>query len=62
MLFFPAENKLSMSETFKKIVKNDGVFGLYRGLVPNMLKLVPAVSIRCLMYEKIARMLGEKMS
>lgn len=35
----------TMTKLFVTIWKNEGVRGLYRGLVPNIIKVVPAVSI-----------------
>lgn len=32
-------------DVFQKTIKSEGVGGLYKGLVPNMMKVVPAVSI-----------------
>lgn len=34
-----------------RTVKNEGVRGLFKGLVPNLLKVVPAVSITYVVYE-----------
>lgn len=35
----------------RKILKNDGFFGYYRGMIPNFLKSVPAVAISYSVYE-----------
>lgn len=35
----------SMSQCFAGIVRSQGVRGLYRGMLPNMLKAVPAMGI-----------------
>jgi solute carrier family 25 phosphate transporter 23/24/25/41 len=40
---------------FKEIWHNEGIVGLYRGLVPNMLKVIPAVSISYLVYETVSK-------
>jgi solute carrier family 25 phosphate transporter 23/24/25/41 len=37
-----------------QILARDGVKGFYAGLVPNMLKVVPAVSISYAVYETIS--------
>ena len=37
--------------TMRKIVREEGVMALYRGLIPNYYKVVPAVSISFLTYE-----------
>lgn len=51
-----------MSGMFKKIIKQDGPLGLYRGLTPNFLKVLPAVSISYVVYEKTRTALGVNMS
>ena len=42
----------------KSIVKRDGVTGLYRGIAPNFLKVLPAVSISYVVYERAKNQLG----
>ncbi|XP_064188164.1 mitochondrial adenyl nucleotide antiporter SLC25A24 isoform X2 [Anguilla rostrata] len=49
---------MSMSQVFKNIVKKDGVFGLYRGILPNFMKVIPAVSISYVVYEYMRTALG----
>ena len=49
-----------MRDMFKQIVEQNGYRGLYRGLVPNFLKVLPAVSISYLVYEKTRIFLGMK--
>ena len=44
----------------KDIWHREGLVGFYRGLVPNMLKVVPAVSISYLVYEKILKALSNE--
>ena len=44
----------------RSIVKNDGLAGLYRGIAPNFLKVLPAVSISYVIYERSKTMLGIK--
>jgi solute carrier family 25 phosphate transporter 23/24/25/41 len=51
-----------MTGMFKKIIKQDGLTGLYRGLAPNFLKVLPAVSISYVVYEEARKALGVKMS
>lgn len=34
-------------------IKNEGVSGLYRGIVPNLLKAVPSISISYVVYENV---------
>lgn len=36
----------------QKTVKNEGIRGLFKGITPNLLKVVPAVSITYVVYEK----------
>ena len=36
----------------------DGIRGLYRGIVPNFMKVIPAVSISYVVYEKLRTALG----
>lgn len=50
--------KLSMVSQFKRIVSQEGVPGLYRGIAPNFLKVIPAVSISYVVYEHMKRALG----
>jgi len=47
-----------MRDMFKQIVEQNGYRGLYRGLAPNFLKVLPAVSISYLVYEKTRKLLG----
>eukprot|EP00250_Pteridium_aquilinum_P012047 c20476_g1_i1 orf=158-1060(+) len=43
--------------TLREILRHEGVAGLYRGIVPNFLKNVPASSITFLVYEAVLRIL-----
>jgi len=47
-----------MVDMFKQIVQQNGYTGLYRGIIPNFLKVAPAVSISYVVYEKTKGMLG----
>ena len=63
MIFFSltagSEKKvMGMSETLTTILKEEGLKGLYRGLLPNFLKVLPAVSIGYVVYEHLKRLLG----
>ncbi|KAI0154469.1 mitochondrial carrier [Xylariaceae sp. FL1272] len=40
-----------------KTVKNEGVRGLYKGLMPNLLKVAPALSITWMVYENAKRVM-----
>ncbi|XP_051905650.1 calcium-binding mitochondrial carrier protein SCaMC-3-like isoform X1 [Hippocampus zosterae] len=50
--------KLTMVGQFKYILSNEGVPGLYRGITPNFLKVIPAVSISYVVYEHMKKFLG----
>ncbi|KAH8371227.1 hypothetical protein KR093_006678 [Drosophila rubida] len=52
----------TMMGLFRKIVRQEGLTGLYRGITPNFLKVLPAVSISYVVYEYSSRALGIKMS
>lgn len=45
----------TMVKLLKRIWNNEGLRGLYRGLLPNIIKVVPAVSISYVVYEKTKR-------
>lgn len=47
---------------FRYILKNEGMAGLYRGITPNFMKVIPAVSISYVVYEGVRKRLGAKMS
>jgi len=51
--------KDTMTKLFEKIWEREGVRGLYRGLIPNIIKVVPAVSISYVVYEKMKKRLRE---
>ncbi|XP_062844281.1 calcium-binding mitochondrial carrier protein SCaMC-2-B isoform X2 [Trichomycterus rosablanca] len=50
--------QMSMSSLFKHIVQTEGAMGLYRGLAPNFMKVIPAVSISYVVYENLKASLG----
>ncbi|RMC08418.1 hypothetical protein DUI87_14662 [Hirundo rustica rustica] len=50
--------QLSMVGLFKRIVATEGLRGLYRGIAPNFMKVLPAVSISYVVYEKMKQNLG----
>ncbi|XP_059848302.1 mitochondrial adenyl nucleotide antiporter SLC25A24-like [Hypanus sabinus] len=52
------EPKLNMLQQFSRIVQGEGWFGLYRGMAPNFMKVVPAVSISYVVYEHMKHLLG----
>ena len=45
-------------DVLNKTYANEGVRGFYRGLIPTLAKVVPAVSISYLCYENAKRSLG----
>lgn len=47
-----------MSKLVKKIMQKEGFFGLYRGILPNFMKVIPAVSISYVVYEYMRSGLG----
>lgn len=49
-----------MVDTLKTIFKEEGLRGLYRGLLPNFLKVIPAVSIGYVVYEQLKLVLNVK--
>lgn len=53
---------LSMVGVFKTIVHREGPLGLYRGITPNFIKVMPAVSISYVVYEYSSRILGVNMT
>ncbi|KAF9144111.1 hypothetical protein BGX30_013801 [Mortierella sp. GBA39] len=45
----------------KKIIKQEGVRGLYKGMIPNYLKVAPAISISFVVYEQCKQtLIGKK--
>ena len=46
---------------FKYILREEGVRGLYRGILPNFCKVAPAVSISYYVYERTRQYLGVEM-
>ncbi len=49
---------LGMVDTMRSIMRDEGPRGLYRGLLPNFLKVIPAVSIGYVVYEQLKLLLG----
>ncbi|KAK9466570.1 mitochondrial carrier domain-containing protein, partial [Lipomyces arxii] len=47
-----------MADVFNKTIKNEGYRGFFRGLVPNLAKVAPAVSISYLVYENCKNLFG----
>ncbi|XP_067646768.1 mitochondrial adenyl nucleotide antiporter SLC25A24-B isoform X2 [Eurosta solidaginis] len=57
-----AINDDNMFGVFRKIIHNEGILGLYRGITPNFIKVLPAVSISYVVYEYSSRALGVNMT
>lgn len=53
---------VNMTGLFRRIVQTEGVTGLYRGITPNFIKVMPAVSISYVVYEYSSRLLGVNMT
>ncbi|XP_051115694.1 calcium-dependent mitochondrial ATP-magnesium/phosphate carrier protein 3-like isoform X2 [Andrographis paniculata] len=47
----------NMSDVFQKTYRREGCRGFYKGLLPNLLKVVPAASITYLVYETMKKSL-----
>ncbi|KAE9550232.1 hypothetical protein FO519_006552 [Halicephalobus sp. NKZ332] len=52
----------TMTGQFRYIIQNEGPVGLYRGITPNFMKVIPAVSISYVVYETVRKKLGATMS
>ncbi len=52
----------NMVGLFRTIWKNEGPRGLYRGITPNFMKVIPSVSISYVMYESVRKFLGVEMT
>ena len=56
--FTASTSTRGMLETLRLIVEKDGFMGLYRGMGPNFIKLVPTVTVSYIVYEQTLRSLG----
>lgn len=52
----------TMVGVFRRIIATEGVSGLYRGITPNFIKVLPAVSISYVVYEYSSQALGVNMT
>ncbi|ERN08880.1 mitochondrial adenine nucleotide transporter ADNT1 [Amborella trichopoda] len=50
-----------MVDAFRKTVRNEGFGALYKGLVPNSVKVVPSIAIAFVTYEVVKDILGVEM-
>ena len=46
-----------MSDVFRKTFQREGFRGFYKGLFPNLLKVVPSASITYMVYETMKKSL-----
>lgn len=46
-----------MSDVFWRTLQNEGFSGFYKGIFPNLLKVVPSASITYLIYEAMKKRL-----
>lgn len=53
---------MTMTNVIRTILEKEGIFGLYRGITPNFIKVMPAVSISYVVYEYSSRILGVNMT
>ena len=51
-----------MTDVFRSVIANEGFVGLYRGITPNIMKVLPAVSISYVVYEQVRMALGVNMT
>ena len=47
-------------DTVVKVVKGEGVRGLFKGLSTNLLRVVPSAAITFVVYEQVAASLGAR--
>ncbi|RRT76598.1 hypothetical protein B296_00007817 [Ensete ventricosum] len=50
-----------MVDAFRKTVRHEGFGALYKGLVPNSVKVVPSIAIAFVTYEVVKDILGVEM-
>ncbi|XP_076976179.1 mitochondrial adenyl nucleotide antiporter SLC25A24 isoform X2 [Tamandua tetradactyla] len=50
--------QLNMVGLFRRILAKEGLTGLYRGITPNFMKVLPAVGISYVVYENMKQTLG----
>lgn len=47
----------NMADCFVQVYRKGGVLGFYRGITPNFMKSIPAISISYVVYEKMREIL-----
>uniref|UniRef100_A0A7N5JSB0 Mitochondrial adenyl nucleotide antiporter SLC25A24 n=1 Tax=Ailuropoda melanoleuca TaxID=9646 RepID=A0A7N5JSB0_AILME len=50
--------QMNMVGLFRRIISKEGIPGLYRGITPNFMKVLPAVGISYVVYENMKETLG----
>lgn len=50
---------VSVSSTFRDVWRRDGARGFYRGLTPNLLRVVPATCITMVVYEQVNKLVTQ---
>lgn len=55
----PAAKPNGAREMFQQILQKDGIKGLYRGILPELLKVIPMVSVTFGVYEFVLKALGK---
>ena len=50
----------SFVHAFRTILKREGFTGLYKGLVPNLLRVMPQSAVTFLVYETVMRLLASQ--
>jgi solute carrier family 25 phosphate transporter 23/24/25/41 len=48
-----------MVDVFNQTVRKEGVLGLYKGMGPNLMKVLPAVGISYAVFENMKALLGK---
>jgi len=46
---------MGMADVFRRTFRHEGLRGFYKGLFPNLLKVVPSASITYLVYENMKK-------
>ena len=49
----PGKTYTSVPNAFATVLKQEGIFGFYKGMAPNALKVLPNNAIRFLVYDKM---------
>lgn len=46
-----------MADVFRRTLQHEGLGGLYKGILPNLFKVVPSASITYIVYESMKKSL-----